>query len=517
MCIGARAQLHFVGDVARLEEAAPSSSLAHRAGLHTAGRRARLLRYTRTVQPPHRAATTVPETAIVAPRGLHLVIFDVDGVKVRRLSRSRPLVVGRAPECDVRVTSPSVSRRHFSVLEADPPVVEDLQSANGTRISGQRLMPGATATVSVGAPIQAGGIFFVVQDHDPREVAPVAPAPEVSPESVSRPGVVVHDAAMTQLHALVRLVARSNLPVLVIGETGVGKEVVAESVHAHSTRAAKPFLKLNCAALPETLLESELFGYEKGAFSGATDARPGLIESADEGTLFLDEIGEMSPATQPKLLRVLESGELIRIGARKPRTVDVRVVAATNRALAGCVAAGTFRQDLYFRLNGFTISVPPLRDRASEIPLLAAHLLDQAAQRARRATPVLTAEALALLLRHSWPGNVRELKTVMERALAVCVSDRIGPQQVLIDPPVTATAEPAAPPASRPATASATAEGRLARIDPAEERRLLVQALERSGGNQTRAASALGISRRTLIHRMDAYGIPRPRKQDGER
>jgi transcriptional regulator with GAF, ATPase, and Fis domain len=488
--------------------------------MRSTDRLARALRYNRAVHPPHRTATTVPETAIVAPRGLHLVIFDVDGVKVRRLSRSRALVVGRAPECDVRVASPSVSRRHFSVLEADPPVVEDLQSANGTRISGQRLMPGSKATVNVGAPIQAGGVFFVVQDHDPREVAEVAPPPpSVSPEPISRPGVIVHDAAMTQLHALVRLVARSNLPVLVIGETGVGKEVVAESVHAHSSRAAHPFVKLNCAALPETLLESELFGYEKGAFSGASDARPGLIESAHEGTLFLDEIGEMSAATQPKLLRVLESGELIRIGARKPRTVDVRIVAATNRALAACVASGTFRADLYFRLNGFTITVPPLRDRASEIPLLAAHLLDQAAQRAGRATPVLTAEALALLLRHSWPGNVRELKTVMERALAVCLGDRIGPQQVLIDPPVTTRAAESLEDATNPdaaPTASRAVEGRLARIDPAEERRLIVQALERSGGNQTRAAVALGISRRTLIHRMDAYGIRRPRKQDGD-
>jgi transcriptional regulator with GAF, ATPase, and Fis domain len=471
------------------------------------------------VEPPHRTATTVREAAVVAPRGLYLVIFDVDGVKVRRLSRSRALVVGRTPDCDVRVTSPSVSRRHFSILEADPPIVEDLQSANGTRISGQRLLPGAKATVAVGAPIQAGGIFFVVQDHDPREVAPVAPPSPIASEPVSRPGVIVHDAAMTQLHALVQLVARSSLPVLVIGETGVGKEVVAESVHAHSGRAAKPFLKLNCAALPETLLESELFGYEKGAFSGATEARPGLIESAHEGTLFLDEIGEMSAATQPKLLRVLESGELIRIGARKPRTVDVRIVAATNRALAACVAAGTFRQDLYFRLNGFTVTVPPLRERASEIPLLAAHLLDQAAQRSGRPTPVLTAEALALLLRHVWPGNVRELKTVMERALAVCVGDRIGPQHVLIDAPLAAPAaqQPAEAmpgPAGPPIAPAHAAEGRLARIDPVEERTMIVRALERSGGNQSRAAVALGISRRTLIHRMDAYGIPRPRKQD---
>ena len=457
----------------------------------------------------------MPETAVAATRGLHLVVFDVDGIKVRRLSPSRALVVGRAPECDVRVTSPSVSRRHFSVLEADPPVIEDLQSANGTRISGQRLMPGAKASVNVGAPIQAGGVFFVVQDHDPREVAPAAPPPPSSEEPASRPGIIVHDAAMTQLHALVRLVARSNLPILVTGETGVGKEVVAESVHAQSTRAARPFLKLNCAALPETLLESELFGYERGAFSGATEARPGLVEAADQGTLFLDEIGEMSAATQPKLLRVLESGELIRIGARKPRTVDVRIVAATNRALAACVASGTFRQDLYYRLNGFTIHVPPLRDRASEIPLLAAHLLDQAAQRAARSTPVLTAEALSILLRHSWPGNVRELKTVMERALAVCVGDRIGPQQVLVDAPVAgAAAEGPAPPPGHPEAASRAAEGRLARIDPAEERRLIVQALERTGGNQTRAALELGISRRTLIHRMDGYGIPRPRKQE---
>jgi two-component system response regulator AtoC len=465
----------------------------------------------------------VPETKAVAPSGLHLVIFDVDGVKVRRLSRTRALVVGRAPDCDVRLASPSFSRHHFSILEGDPAVVEDLQSANGTRVSGQRLLPGARASVAVGAPIQAGGIFFVLQDHDPREVAPATQA-AVSPHPVgtARPGVVVHDAAMMHLYTLVELVARSNLPVLVMGETGVGKEVVAASVHAHSSRVGKPFVKLNCAALPDTLLESELFGYEKGAFSGATEARPGLIESAHEGTLFLDEIGEMSPATQPKLLRVLESGELVRIGARKPRMVDVRVVAATNRALAACVASGSFRKDLYFRLNGFTISVPPLRERASEIPHLAAHLLAQGAQRAGRPTPTLTAEALALLLRHSWPGNVRELKTVMERALAVCADDQVRSHQILIDPAVVAdepgasavALPPQAPPSPSSPSPAPALEGRLARIDPGEERRLIVQALERSGGNQSRAAILLGISRRTLIHRMDGYGIPRPRKQD---
>jgi transcriptional regulator with PAS, ATPase and Fis domain len=317
---------------------------------------------------------------------------------------------------------------------------------------------------------------------------------------------------MLELHELVKRIARSSLPVLVLGETGAGKEVIAEEVHRNSPRASKPYVRVNCAALPATLIESELFGFERGAFTGAAHSKPGLIEAADGGTIFFDEIGEMPLETQPKLLRALESGEVTRIGAVEPRVVDVRVVAATNQPLAERVAQGTFRQDLYFRLNGITIPVRPLRERTAEIEALAEHLLARAAAREGRPAPALPPSVVAQLLRHPWPGNVRELRTVMERALALSAGGELRAEHVVLDAP------PAAPPAPSRAgmAADSVAGGRLARIDPEEERRLIVQALEKTGGNQSRASEILGIARRTLIHRMDAYGIKRPRRRDGD-
>ncbi len=330
---------------------------------------------------------------------------------------------------------------------------------------------------------------------------------------------------MRRLHELVELVARSNISVLVTGETGVGKEVISQAVHKRSSRADKAFVSLNCAALPETLLESELFGYERGAFTGAVQAKPGLIESAHEGTLFLDEIGEMPLATQAKLLRVLENGELTRIGAVKPRVVDVRFIAATNRDLPALVAHGEFRRDLYYRLNGITIPVPPLRERTPEIAPLAQLFLELAARRAGRRAPRLSAEVVPIFLGHSWPGNIRELKNVIDRALALCVGDHVRASHVLLDPPmpdvvaggVSGAMSPRGLPSAPPATASAPAPGpamgRLLRIDPDSERKLIEEALERAHGNQAKAAELLGISRRTLINRLDEYAIKRPRKR----
>jgi transcriptional regulator with PAS, ATPase and Fis domain len=461
-------------------------------------------------------ARTLPPTAPEAPSlggggGLHLVVFDPAGLRAQRLSPSRPIVVGRAPECDVEIDRAALSRRHFSVQAGAPSIVRDLGSANGTRVNGVLVASDAAVPIGVGEPIQAGGVFFVVQDHDPRDTQtpPARSAPARARRTDDAPGVIVRDAGMRELHELVKLVARSRLSVLVVGETGAGKEVIAELLHRSSGRAG-PFVKLNCAALPDSLLESELFGYEKGAFSGAVGAKPGLIERAHGGTLFLDEIGEMSLATQPKLLRVLESGEMTRLGSVTPRVVDLRIVAATNRVLSACVAEGTFRQDLYFRLNGMTIPVRPLRERASEIPALAVHLLELAARQGGARAPEVAPDAVAVLTRHAWPGNVRELRTVMERAMVLSRGEAVRREHILIDAPSVSTAAGAAAPAAR---GGGGGDGRLVRVDPAEERRLIVEALERHAGNQTRAAEALGIARRTLLHRMDAYGIPRPRKR----
>ena len=306
--------------------------------------------------------------------------------------------------------------------------------------------------------------------------------------------------ATPDLDAVVERVAGSNISVLLLGETGVGKEVMAGAVHARSPRAAAPFVGINCAAFSEALFESELFGHERGAFTGADRAKPGLLEVAEGGTVFLDEVGEMPPSLQAKLLRVLERREVLRVGSVQPRPIDVRIVSATNLDLEAEIAARRFRQDLYFRLNGISITIPPLRQRAGEIEPLARHFLETgAAAIGRRPVPALAPAALEALHAHDWPGNIRELRNVIERALVLSVGPTIRRDDLqLATGPAQRVAE------SRPA-GSALASGER------EERERIVLALERCVGNQTYAAEMLGISRRTLVSRIAKYGIPRPR------
>ncbi len=468
---------------------------------------------------------TLTETRALVRSGLFLVSVQKNGMRAVRLRNDRPITVGRAPECDVQIDTQLLSRVHFSVSTGDPVVVEDLQSSNGTKVNGRTIPPGVPTALDVGSLIEAGGIFFVLKDYVPDEAIPesVAALRLAGADHSPLREVVVADESMRRLHELVELVARSNISVLVTGETGVGKEVISQAVHKRSSRADKPFVSLNCAALPETLLESELFGYERGAFTGAVQAKQGLIESAHEGTLFLDEIGEMPLATQAKLLRVLENGELTRIGAVKPRVVDVRFIAATNRDLPALVAQGEFRRDLYYRLNGITIPVPPLRERTQEIAPLAQLFLELAARRAGRRAPRLAGDVVPMFLAHSWPGNIRELRNVMDRALALCTGDQVRLNHVMLDPPMpdAVSVGPLSPRAmsAEPITGRMTmpsslpAPGRLLRIDPDAERKLIEDALQRATGNQAKAAELLGVSRRTLINRLDEYMIKRPRKR----
>jgi transcriptional regulator with PAS, ATPase and Fis domain len=316
---------------------------------------------------------------------------------------------------------------------------------------------------------------------------------------------VIADEEMRRIYGLAALVARSPINVLLLGDTGVGKELLAQTVHACSERAAGPFLALNCATFSETLLESELFGYEKGAFTGATQAKPGLLEAAAGGTVFLDEVGEMPHSIQGRLLRVLGAEESRRIGALKAKPIDVRFVSATNRDLAAAVERGDFRSDLYYRLNGMTLHVPPLRARPGEIGRLAERFIAMATQamdRPRR--PALTDGALARLKSHDWPGNVRELKNVIDRAVLMCRVRDIEPQDIVFD-------GDGLPPRPTPGAAPSTA--RPVREEIADlERERIVEALEAHGWNQTRAARALGMARGTLIKRMEGYGLSRPRK-----
>jgi DNA-binding NtrC family response regulator len=320
---------------------------------------------------------------------------------------------------------------------------------------------------------------------------------------------IVEDPAMRDLYVVADRLARGKISVLLLGETGVGKEVFAEAIHERSPRAAQPFVRLNCAAFSETLLESELFGHEAGAFTGAVKEKPGLLEIADGGTVFLDELGEMSAATQAKLLRVIEQRQVLRVGGLTPRAIDVRFVSATNSDLEREVQRGNFREDLYYRLDGVTLHIPPLRERKSEILELARAFLEENARELGRSPPRLSDRARELLLGYSWPGNIRELKNVMERASLLAIDDEILPEHLPVEK--LSTDWRAAPRADsdRPLT-----ESDLERMMEEEERRRILDALDKCGGNQTRAADLLGISRRTLSKRLNKYGVPRPRKTD---
>jgi transcriptional regulator with GAF, ATPase, and Fis domain len=329
-------------------------------------------------------------------------------------------------------------------------------------------------------------------------------------------------------------VAAANISVLVLGETGVGKEVVARMLHDRSPRARHPLVCLNCASLSESLLESELFGHEKGAFTGAVGAKAGLLESANGGTAFLDEVGEMPLSLQAKLLRVLEQREVLRVGAVTPRAIDVRFVAATNRNLEEEIARDRFRSDLYYRLNGFTIVIPPLRQRTDEIEPLARHFVRLACKAGARGSLDLSAEALAILVAYDWPGNIRELKNVIDRAVLLSSGRRILPEHLPLEKMGRAIApkEALAPPSVRfaprePATGeldiTVSRTGNPTIPPPAptapilaggdDERTRIVTALERCVWNQTAAAKMLGIARQTLVTKMEMYNLPRPRKK----
>ena len=310
-------------------------------------------------------------------------------------------------------------------------------------------------------------------------------------------GALVRDAAMVRLYETIDRVADSTMTVLVLGETGVGKELVAEAIHARSPRRAGPLVRVNCASIPEALFESELFGHERGAFTGADRRHVGLVEAAAGGTLVLDELGELPAPMQAKLLRVLERKALTRVGGTEELAVDVRVVASTNVDLEAEVRAGRFREDLYFRVAQFTVVVPPLRDRRDEIvPLAERFLADLAAARGRP-TPALAADAREALLAYAWPGNVRELRNAMERAWALCDGDAIGAD---------ALAERIVDAGRRHGATAPGVKGRLADV----ERAAIVAALDAEGGNQSRAARRLGLSRRGLIYKMERHGLKEP-------
>jgi transcriptional regulator with GAF, ATPase, and Fis domain len=309
------------------------------------------------------------------------------------------------------------------------------------------------------------------------------------------PGIVGHSRIMREIFAQVMKVAPTDSTVLIMGESGTGKELVASGVYEHSMRRGKPFVKINCVAIPESLLESELFGYEKGAFTGATSQKIGKFEVANSGTIFLDEIGDMTLATQAKILRVLQEKEFERVGGTATIKVDVRFVIATNKNLAEMVKQGLFREDLYYRINVFSIYLPPLRERKEDIPQLIEYFLD------KRHKPIkLSPEATQMITGYSWPGNVRELMNTIERAVVLTDTGLIEP--VNLPANVTGFMKDHIFQASETSD-SLTIDKRLDEI----EKGLIIEALTRTGGVQVKAAELLGINQRSLWHRIKKYGI----------
>ncbi len=509
--------------------------------------------------------------------GFHLLVMGPELFATHALPARGEVIIGRASDVGVNLEDGLVSRRHARLRIGATFEIEDLGSANGTRLREARLPVNAPARVHPGEAIAIGSTILMVQPNRPQpQAARRRPLPhpefgsrvewecaraeatggvftvlrfteDMLDESVLRPmdvvglyapgeyeallpgldagatkalgrklGIasypidgrhagallaragarlrrqadqdddapVVADQQMRRLHALAERAAAGTINVLIVGETGVGKEVLARTVHRLSPRAARPFVCVDCAALSDALLESELFGHERGAFTGAGQAKPGLLETAPGGTMFLDEIGELPLKLQAKLLRAIEAREVVRVGGLRPRKIDVRFVAATNRDLEAAVGAGTFRRDLYFRLNGMTLAIPALRERPTEIaPLARAFVRELGGRKA----PVLSDEAVAALEAHAWPGNVRELRNAIERALLLVTGSTIGPEHL----------DGLSCPSGIAAAGS--------------ERERIVAALAACAGNQSRAAKMLGISRKVLIARLDQYGVARPR------
>jgi transcriptional regulator with PAS, ATPase and Fis domain len=306
------------------------------------------------------------------------------------------------------------------------------------------------------------------------------------------------DPTIQKIFQMVDVVAKSDATILIEGATGTGKDLLAKVIHTTSRRSQKPFVKVNCAAIPDTLIESEMFGYRKGAFTGADRDKPGHFQEAAGGTIFLDEIGDLPMALQAKLLRVLEDREFYPLGSRNTQKVDVRIVSATNRALDQMVAEGTFRADLYYRLNVMRIELPPLAERRSDIPLLIRHILRQLCAARDTHIPAITGPAMKILLNLEYPGNVRELENILEHALIICQDDRIRPDHLpayTYQPPASDPAQPEPPTAPD------------SRFDDSERRKIL-EVLEKNRGHRIRSAAELQMDRTTLWRKMKKYRIP---------
>ena len=423
--------------------------------------------------------------------------------------------VASAPDGRSAVERMKGERWNVVLVDLKMPGMDGLQVLEEAR----KLQPDAavilmTAYATVDTAVQAmklGAFDYLVKPFDPEELS-ILMQKVVAQQSLVRENAVLRKAlkkehrfrdlvskspAMQRVFELAQMAARSNSTILVLGESGSGKEVLARTIHAESPRSEGPFVAVSCAALTESLLESELFGHEKGAFTGAIARRKGKFEAAHGGTLFLDEVGDISPKLQLDLLRVLEERKFQRVGGNEPIEVDVRVVAATNRDLKKAVAEGSFREDLFYRLNVIPVTLPPLRERKEDIPILVDHFLDRLEAELKRRVQV-SPEAMAALLAHDWPGNVRELRNVLERGAVVAQGDVIKPSDLGL-----------APSAARPA--SGNAPGEPPTLEDVE-RRHIAEVLQHTGGNVSQAARLLAIDRVTLYNKIKKFGL----RRDGE-
>jgi transcriptional regulator with PAS, ATPase and Fis domain len=423
----------------------------------------------------------------LGPASWVLVAVGGGDLRAHALAPGADFVIGRDLACDLALDHHRVSRRHARLRVAatgDSCTIEDLGSRNGTKV-GETLTPNQPHAIHTGDAIGIGPFTLIVT----RE-------PSAEPHA----SLVIDDPLAATASPVLLSVARSAASVLIRGETGCGKQVLAETLHRLSGRPGR-LVSINCAAIGAELLESELFGHERGAFTGAVATKPGLLEVAGGGSVLLDEIGDMPPALQAKLLRAVESREVMRVGGTEPISIAARFISATHRDLLGAVEGGAFRLDLYYRLAGVTLTIPPLRDRGGgRIVAIARELLATAAARDGRAVPGISAAAAARLQAHGWPGNVRELRNVLDRAL-ILAGDSIEPSHVVFDEP---------PQAPRPSAVATSSVANTAADD--EERRKIIEALDQCSGNQTRAAKLLGISRSTLATKLSIHRIPRPRK-----
>ncbi len=402
---------------------------------------------------------------------------------VVELGPQQTMRIGRDPAADLIIDERRVSRFHVSIrVEGDVVVVEDLGSSNGTFLGVHRVTEPTVLDPGIALRIGDARLFLAPSDGVP-------PPRRVMSASSHLPDLIAEDPVSLHTVSVMQRLAASELPVLITGETGTGKELVARALHRASPRAAGPFVAINCAALAESLAESELFGHERGSFTGANVRRIAVFESADGGALLLDEIGELTPAVQAKLLRALQERAVQRVGANRPVSVDVRILAATNRDLAAEAKLGRFREDLYYRLAGATLTVAPLRDRARDIDALARHFVARG-----RTLHSLSPALMERLHQYDWPGNVRELEHAISHCLALAEGKELLPEHL-----------PAA-------IAGADAKGAGALRDRVDqtERQTIVAALERNHGNQSKTARMLGISRRALIYKMERHGLKPP-------